>query len=80
MLSHNGEPCTYLTCHRCISQAMPTSQLAILALHMLPIPRQHICNYVVLPRYIVDFQIEFRQLLQPTCLASVEVGLNKDVD
>ena len=80
MLSHNSKPCTHLTCHRCISQAVPTSQLTILTLHMLPIPRQHICNYVVLPRHIVDLQIQFRQSLQPTCLASVEVGLNEDVD
>ena len=80
MLSHDSKPCTHLTCHRCISQAVPTSQLTILTLHMLPIPRQHICNYVVLPRHIVDFQIQFRQPLQPTCLASVEVGLNEDVD
>ena len=80
MLSHDSKPCTHLTCHRCISQAVPTSQLTIFALRMLPIPRQHICNYVVFPRHIVDFQIQFRQPLQPTCLVSVEVGLNEDVD
>ena len=80
MLSHNSKPCMHLTCHRCISQAILTSQLTILTLHMLPIPRQYICNYVVLARYIVDFQIQFRQSLQPTCLASIEVGWNKDVD
>ena len=80
MLSHDSKPCTHLTCHRCISQAMPTSQLTILTLHMLPIPRQHICKYVVFPKYTVDFQIQFQQLLQPMCLASIEVGLNKDVD
>ena len=46
---------------------------------MLPITRQHICNDVILPRYIVDFKIQFCQTLQPTCLASVEVGLNEYV-
>ena len=47
---------------------------------MLPITRQHICNNVILPRYIVDFKIQFCQTLQPTCLASIEVGLDKDVN
>ena len=46
---------------------------------MLPITRQHICNNVILPRYIVDLQIQLCQTLQPTCLASVEVGLNEYV-
>ena len=60
MLSHNSKPCTHLTCHRCINQAVPTSQLTTLTLHVLPIPGQYICNYVVLSGYIVDFQIKFR--------------------
>ena len=80
MLSHDSKLCTHLTCHRCISQAMLTSQLTILTLHMLPIPRQHICNYVILSRYIVGFQMQLRQWLQPTCLVSIEVGLNEYVD
>ena len=59
MLSHNSKPCTHLMCSRCVSQTVLTCQLTILTLHMLPIPRQHISNKVVLPRYIVDLPVKF---------------------
>ena len=80
MLGHNIKPCTHLTSHRCTSQAMLACQLIILTLHMLPIPRQHICNNVVVTRYILGLQIKFGKSFQPMCLARIEVGLNKDAN
>ena len=80
MLYYHCKPCMHRTCYRCISQAKLPLCLTISPLHMLPIMQQHICNDVILPRYIVDFKIQLCQTLQPTCLVSIEVGLDEDVN
>ena len=58
---------------------MPTSWLPSFSLNMLIKVGQHICRYIVHPRNIMYFQVQFRKTLQLASLVSIEMGLNEYV-
>ena len=79
MLCNHSKPSTHLTCDRHISQTIASLWLPIRPFDMLLVPRQNISSNIVFARNIMNFQVQFSKTLQPTGLASVEVGLNEYV-